>query len=258
MAKILVVDDELGLREAAYYAFTRRGHQVTTAINSEHARELMSTQPFDLIILDIVMPGEPGSVLLKRLRDAGNRVPVVIYSVRIDAQLETEMMQAGANDVMNKAVSLEVLMDRTEKVLRASSHPVVPVVGVTRKLLVVDDERAVRQVLATFFQRKGYHVIEASSGEEGIERIRSHDPDIVLLDMNMGGMTGLETLRKIRGEFPKLGVVMATGDENDEKVREAMEMGAYGYVLKPFDFLYLELVVASRLSIAQTPDAPPA
>jgi len=256
MSKILVVDDELALREAVYYSFTRRGHQVTTAIDSGHAMELISSQVFDIIILDIVMPGESGAVLLKRLRDAGNRVPVVIYSVRVDSQLETEMRQAGANEVMHKSVSLDVLADRTEKVLRAHGKSLGPQSTATRKLLVIDDERAVRQLLVVFFQKKGYHVIEAASGEEGIEKVRATEPDIVLLDMNMGGMNGLETLRKLLGEFPKLSVVMATGDENDEKVREAMEMGAYGYILKPFDFLYLELVVASRLDIAQTPDEP--
>jgi len=54
---------------------------------------------------------------------------------------------------------------------------------------------------------------------------------------------------------PTLGVVMVTGEEDDEKVHKAMEIGAYGYVLKPFDFLYLELVVASKLAIAENPDA---
>jgi DNA-binding response OmpR family regulator len=251
MAKILVVDDELGLREALFFAFSRRGHQVITAINTEHAMELMSTQAFDLIILDIVMPGEYGHVLLKNIRASGNKVPIVIFSVKVDAALEKEMHQAGANEVMHKSTSLDVLMDRTEKVLRASGKPTTSG-GVHKKLLIVDDEKNVREVLLTFFQHKGYEVLEASSGEEALARIHASEPDVVLLDMQMAGMSGLETLKKIRAEHPKLGVVMATGSENDAKVREAMEAGAYGYVLKPFDFLYLELVVAPRLLIAGT------
>jgi two-component system, response regulator, stage 0 sporulation protein F len=256
MSKILVVDDELGLREALYYAFSKRGHTVTTAINNEHAMELMSMQPFDLIILDVVMPGEYGTVLLKTIRNSGNKVPVVIYSVKVDANLEKDAKRLGANEVLHKSVSLDVLMDRTEKVLRSAGKAPQPAAGAKKKLLVVDDEVPVRQILMLFFQKKGYEVFEAASGEEALERLASIDPDIVLLDMHMGGgMSGIETLRKIREEYPKLGVVMATGDEDDRAVREAMEIGAYGYVLKPFDFLYLELVVASRLSIAQTPDA---
>ncbi len=65
------------------------------------------------------------------------------------------------------------------------------------------------------------------------------------------GMDGLQTLKKLLEIHPTLGVVMAAGEGNDEMVLRAMSVGAYGYVLKPFDFLYLELVVASKLSIAE-------
>ena len=254
MAKILVVDDELGLREALYYAFSQRGHQVATAINNDQALNLMARQAFDLIILDILMPDEIGTVLLKKVRASGNKVPIVIYSVRVDAALEKEMLQAGANEVLHKSISLDVLMTRTEKVLAASGKTPAPS-SRKKKLMIVDDEDSVRRLLVAFFQKKGYEVSEASSGEQALEKLDAVRPDVVLLDMNMGGITGLETLKKIHASHPNLGVVMATGDENDEKVLEAMAFGAYGYVLKPFDFLYLELVVASRLSIAQTPDS---
>lgn len=64
----------------------------------------------------------------------------------------------------------------------------------------------------------------------------------------MDGLATLEELLKIR---PKLGVVMSTVDKDDEKVKRVVELGAYGYILKPFDFLYLELVVMSKLVIAE-------
>lgn len=256
MAQILVVDDELGFREALHHAFTQRGHGVVTAINVDHALNLMTSRTFDLILLDVVMPGEPGTVLLKKVRASGSRIPVVIYSVKVDAPLEKEMRQAGADEVLHKSVSLQVLADRTEKVLaNAGKIPGVSA-GSKKNLLVVDDEKSIRQMLVLFFGKKGYEVTEASSGEEAVEKVKVRKPDIILLDMNMGGMNGIETLKKILAIHPGLGVVMATGDENDEKVRSAMEIGAYGYVLKPFDFLYLELVVASKFSIAQSPDTP--
>ena len=67
----------------------------------------------------------------------------------------------------------------------------------------------------------------------------------------MPGMDGLETLPKLLEINPQLGILMASGVQDDEKVKKAVELGAYGYVLKPFDFLYLELVVMSRLAIAE-------
>ena len=251
MAQILVVDDELGFREALHHTFTKRGHQVTTAINTDHATNVMAGQNFDLVILDVLMPGELGTVLLKRVRASGNQIPVVIYSVKVDAALEKEMRLAGANEVLHKNVSLETLADRTEKILTSSGKITPPTSASGKKyLLVVDDEKPIRQMLSAFFGKKGYEVVEASSGEEAIEKVKARKPDIVLLDMNMGGINGIETLKGIFKVYPNLGVVMATADEDDQKVHEAMDLGAYGYVLKPFDFLYLELVVTSKLAIA--------
>jgi DNA-binding NarL/FixJ family response regulator len=68
----------------------------------------------------------------------------------------------------------------------------------------------------------------------------------------MPGMDGLTALTKLLEINPKLGVVMTTGIQDEEKVKKAIELGAYGYVLKPFDFLYLELVVMSKLVIAES------
>ena len=251
MAQILVVDDELAFREAVHHTLTERRHGVSTAINTDHAMNLMASQVFDLIILDVMMPGEPGTVLLKNVRASGNRVPIVVYSVKVDAALEIEMRQAGANEVLNKKLSLDVLADCIERILTAAGKaPAVPS-GSKKHLLVVDDERSIRQMLVLFFGKKGYEVAEASSGEDAVAKVREKKPDLVMLDMNMGGMNGLDALREILKMHPALGVVMTTGEEDDETVRQAMALGAYGYVLKPFDFLYLELVVMSKLILAE-------
>ncbi len=253
MAQILVVDDELGFREALHHTFTGRGHGVLTAISTDHAASLMSAQVFDLIILDVMMPGELGTALLRRIRASGNRIPIVIYSVKVDALLEKEMRQAGADEVLHKSVSLQVLAERTERILANAGKPP-KASSPAKNLLVVDDEKSICQILALFFGKKGYAVTEAHSGEEALEKIKANKPDIVLLDMNMGGMNGIDTLREILKLHPTLGVVMASGEEDEEKVHKAMEIGAYGYVLKPFDFLYLELVVAAKFSIAERSD----
>ena len=102
-----------------------------------------------------------------------------------------------------------------------------------------------------FFNRKGYKTQEARSGEEAVRLARAEKISVVLLDIKMPGMDGLDTLKNLLEINPKLGVVMVTGVQDDEKVKKAIELGAYGYVLKPFDFLYLELVVMSKLIIAE-------
>ena len=258
MAKILAVDDELSFREVLHQAFQKKGHDLDAAINAEHALELMARKVYDIVVLDVLMPGDSGIDLLKKIRGSHNPVPVVIYSVKVDAALEKEARQAGANEVLHKSIALEVLVDRTERILEASGNALKPAKKTEAKnMLVVDDEKAIRQMLILFFTKKGYNVRDAANGEEALEKVRQSKPDIVLLDMHMGsGWNGLQTLKKILEVHPTLGVVMATGEGNDEMVLEAMSAGAYGYVLKPFDFLYLELVVASKLTIAETPGPP--
>ena len=253
MAKILAVDDELSFREVLRETFEKKGHEVDAAVGADHARQLMAKKAYDIIILDVLMPGVSGIDLLKKIRASHNAVPVVIYSVQVDAALEKEARQAGANEVLHKSVTLEVLADRTERILASSEKTLRPSQKTDPKdLLIVDDEREIRQILTLFFTKRGYRVWEAANGEQAVEKVRAQKPDIVLLDLDLGaGWDGLQTLKKLLAIHPALGVVMATGEGNDELVLKAMSEGAYGYVLKPFDFLYLELVVASKLSIAE-------
>jgi two-component system KDP operon response regulator KdpE len=116
-----------------------------------------------------------------------------------------------------------------------SSHP---------KVLVVDDEPAMRKVLRTSLAASGYAIQEASSGEEAIERLREQPADLALLDINMPGIGGIEACRRIRNLIPRIGIVMITvRDQEDDKVH-ALEAGADDYVTKPFRFR--ELVARMR------------
>ena len=252
MAKILAVDDELKTRELLYEAFHQKGHDVETAVNAGQALSVISKQTFDLIILDNSMPGESGVSLLKKIRASQNKVPVVIYSGHITAQIEKEARAEGANEVLSKDLKLDILSDRIEKILKAQGKT--SEVSRSKKdklLLIVDDEQGIREMLMKFFGSRSYRMLEARNGEEAVQLVRLQRPTIALLDMHMTGMDGLTTLKKLLEIHPELGVVMATGDANDQMLKQAMELGAYGYVLKPFDFLYLELVVMSKFAIAE-------
>jgi len=101
-------------------------------------------------------------------------------------------------------------------------------------ILVVDDEPCLRKVIRTTLAASGYAVEEACNGEEAIGKTREHPFDLVLLDMNMPGMRGIDACRGIRGTSPNAGIIMVTVcDMEDEKVH-ALEAGADDYVTKPF------------------------
>src|SRR5215469_9579463 len=111
-------------------------------------------------------------------------------------------------------------------------------------ILVVDDETSLRQALRTSLAASGFAVQEARTGEEAVEIVREHAFDLVLLDVNMRGISGVEACRRIRGFAPQMGIVMVTvRDSEDDKVR-ALEAGADDYITKPF--LLRELVARMR------------
>jgi nitrogen regulation protein NR(I) len=119
------------------------------------------------------------------------------------------------------------------------------------KLLLIDDQEDVRYSLQRIFDSPEIELAAASSGEEGLKIIPKFKPDLVLMDVRMGGITGLETLRKIRVSNPKLLVILMTAYGTTQTAIEAMKLGAYDYLLKPFDPVKIKELIANALKAAR-------
>lgn len=105
----------------------------------------------------------------------------------------------------------------------------------TAKILIIDDDDEVRYSLSRVLQTQGFEVIEAGSGEEGIEVAADQDPDIIFLDNRMTGISGLETLQHLMGDRDDYHVIMMTAFGTTQTAIEAMKFGAFDYIIKPFD-----------------------
>ncbi len=121
--------------------------------------------------------------------------------------------------------------------------------SLTKKVLIVDDEEDIRAILMYFFRGKGFETLEAETGEEALEYLAKDSPDIVLLDLIMPGMGGLEALKKIHDSYPNTGVIVVTGVQDEKIASKALLLGAADYVSKPFDIRYLEFAT-NRLLMA--------
>lgn len=115
------------------------------------------------------------------------------------------------------------------------------------KILVVDDDPKVVDLLVTRLRAEGYEVQGALTTDEGLKLVILAHPDLVLLDLTLAGMNGIEVLKRIRSIAPATKVIMVTGNTDPLLAREALELGAIAYVDKPFDFAYLKRVVALAL-----------
>jgi two-component system KDP operon response regulator KdpE len=102
------------------------------------------------------------------------------------------------------------------------------------RILIVDDEAAIRRALRPPLTELGFQINEASRGEEALQQLQAGNIDVVLLDINMPGIGGIETLRRIRAMAPRLPVLMLTVREGEEQKVEALELGADDYITKPF------------------------
>jgi len=107
-------------------------------------------------------------------------------------------------------------------------------------IMLVDDEVSFVEILAKRLSKRNIEIITAFSGEESLENLKTHQNiDVVVLDVKMPGMDGLETLNKIKEEFPLIEVIMLTGHATIESGIKGMKLGAYDFLMKPCDIAEL-------------------
>ena len=113
-----------------------------------------------------------------------------------------------------------------------------------RRVLIVDDEPLILEVLAEHFKNE-FDVETAPNGADALGAILRQRPDVVLLDINMPRMNGVEVLKDIKQIDESITVIMVTANEQVSLAAEALKSGAFGYVPKPFDFRYLDHLLAT-------------
>ncbi len=116
------------------------------------------------------------------------------------------------------------------------------------KLLVIDDDRDTCEYLKDFFEQRKCTVLIAYSGPQGLSILKNEKPDLVLLDIKMEKMDGLEVLKEIKKYDPGMKVIMVTVASDDETRQKAQELGADDFIRKPLNKVYLEGTVSLKVS----------
>lgn len=235
--RILVVDDQAGMRLSLKSILAKKGYQVSMADSGETALEAVVNEEFELIFMDIKMPGMSGVetlIEIKRFKPDAAVIMMTAYAVEDDIR---RAIREGAYAVLSKPFDVDRLLEIIDECLQDRTL-----------VMVVDDRVQDRQLLRDLLERKGYRVVDAESGEDCLREVKERRFQIILLDVRLPGIDGLQTLRQVKEIRPEVAVVMVTGYPAEDLVREAIEYGSTAMLNKPYDVEKLMDVVDQCLA----------
>ena len=123
-----------------------------------------------------------------------------------------------------------------------------------KSVLVIDDDPLIRKTLSSYLSKKGFEALAAEDGEEGIQKYEEHIPDLVILDIRLPDVDGLEVLGRIREKNSKASIIIMTAYDDMKTTIEAIKLGAFEYLVKPLDYVELDLTIDKAFQIRSLED----
>jgi len=258
---ILCVDDDPEVLEILREYLARQGFHVVTASNGVEAMFQVQRCLPRAIILDLFMPRLGGVGALDRIKRLLPEILPILISGNpgaLEMVTEAGINVAGAFEkpldlvgILGALAEAGVLPPKQAPARPPEAAAAKPSPSGRRRILVVDDEPEIRQVLVEYLQGKEFEVLQAGGGDEAIRLTPEFRPHIVLLDIAMPRMTGVEALRRIKALPQETAVIMVSGIEDVETARQTLALGAADYLTKPVNFQYLDSVLETHLFMTQ-------
>ncbi len=241
MGVVLVVEDDPDTARLLRRVLERAGHHVLVATTGSDALDLAAVEDPALILLDIVLPDIDGMTVLGRLKADPDlaAIPVMVLSMLPD---DGAGRRLGAVGYLAKPIDEAVLLERVGDAVHPDRD----------QLLVADDDPALRRHIATLLRRRGFSVLEAADGEEAVAIALRERPAMVLLDIRMPGMGGIEALHALRDleETHDVPVVMMTASPTvaGDAREEIEELGISALLTKPITMDDLLAAIGSAVA----------
>jgi putative two-component system response regulator len=243
---ILIVDDSSFFRSQITRELDDIGASITQAEHGESAMNIVKSKKFDLIITDVEMPVIDGFELCRMLKEnPGTRtVPVIILS-SLDSDRDIDKgFQVGAAAYVSKSDAKNTLKDTVQAVLKKS------VFHRDQLILVVDDSRTIRNLVTEELEKAGFQVMTAMNGRHALNLIKNHIPDLILSDINMPEMDGIEFCKTVKKDPAFSAIPFVTMSSNDDRsiMRRMLQIGASAYLVKPFNLEQVVITIEKLLS----------
>jgi DNA-binding response OmpR family regulator len=257
MAKILIVDDEPSFCELLKTLLKSHGHEALTAYTGQDALDsFMQCRPH-FTLLDLRMPEMDGLEVLKKIRAIDPKAAVMILTAWGTDEKEQQARRLGATDFLSKALSLENILASLERGLKqpgqapAAEKTAQPAIPQTDDVFLVEGKADLRDTLVRFLSQHGITAKPAQDGPAVLSMLDKARPQLIVLDMDIPGMKGVDVLRKMREKNYTGGIIMMTAGQQDALIKEAWNMGAVDILGKPVDPERLMLAIQVGLILTR-------
>ncbi len=259
MGALLVIDDDRLHCDLLEMALARQGYQVSTATSGRAGIALFRQLRPLVTLIDLRMPEMDGLAVLKELRTLDPCAGVIILGGGVTEEQENQARELRVTDFLRKGLSLDVLIGAVHRVAQqarrqrsSGRNPSTEEADQVSKeqIVVVDDDVMARDLLVGFLTLRGYHVRPAHDGREALRLISESPPDLLILDLVMPGMNGVEVLHGLRERDYAGRTIILSGHHNDTLLADAWALGPQEVLDKPLDLeralMAIQLVMVCR------------
>ena len=224
--QILLVDDNEEFLDSTRDVLDDEGYDIVTATSGEEGIEMAGAQIFDVILMDIKMPGINGVESFVEMKRRNPKVKVIMVTAYSVEDLMRQALDEGVFAILSKPIDMDRLFRTIEDAKRDGNGGLV---------LAVDDDKEICSNFVDILGERGYEVIAAYDGEEAVTKAKTNSFDILLLDMNLPLLNGLEVYRRIKSIQPDIVAIIISGyaQEMDSLIMQALNENAHTFLRKP-------------------------
>ena len=222
--RVLIVDDEKNMRKTLAAILSDEGYEVATAATGEEAVLMCSKEGYDIVLMDVRMPGIDGVETFRQIRRHQEGVRIILMSAYSVEHLRDVALDEGAIAFLSKPLDVRKVIHLMGEVKDTA-------------ILVVEQDKDTANLLETELKERGYRVTVTSSSHDALELVEQIRFDLIFLDANLSAMNGLELYLAIKKITPTTVAIMITGMEEEFETiaKEAVRRNAYTIVRKPLD-----------------------
>jgi two-component system, NtrC family, sensor kinase len=230
---VLIVDDDRIIREQLEKELLRNFFTTSLAADGKTALELFDRSDIDIALIDIRLPDIDGLELLVKMKAQKPQCEVIVVTGFGNHDVAIQSLRRGAIDYLEKPVQIEDLnaaIGRAQERLSEKEE-----LAYRNVLLVIDDDPEILALMKKSLEKEGYDVHGAGDGAAGLKIIEKTRVDVIITDIQMNGMNGIEVFQQAKKMYTDIEGIMVTGHKDQELAIKAVRAGAFDYITKPID-----------------------